>query len=263
MAFRRRGWSVSMDAAFRVLAIVFACSVIFVLFLVALSLLGPALPILERFGPRFLTGVDWIPVVGREAYGALPYVLGTIVTSGIALLVGVPLSLGIAIFLAEMAPSVIRTPVSFIIELLAAVPSVIYGLWGLFVLRFWIRDYVEAPLSTYLGFLPVFQGTPFGLDILTGGVILAIMIVPTVSSGAMTASAFASASGAVPPVCSSVKSVSLLSSGWPRKQERLERRSSRRAAIGWSVGAAPRSAPSSRVGMNVTLQLSCPEAARV
>jgi len=171
-----------MDAAFRVLAIVFACSVIFVLFLVALSLLGPALPILERFGPRFLTGVDWIPVVGREAYGALPYVLGTIVTSGIALLVGVPLSLGIAIFLAEMAPSVIRTPVSFIIELLAAVPSVIYGLWGLFVLRFWIRDYVEAPLSTYLGFLPVFQGTPFGLDILTGGVILAIMIVPTVSS---------------------------------------------------------------------------------
>jgi phosphate transport system permease protein len=94
----------------------------------------------------------------------------------------VPLSLGIAIFLVEMAPRALRVPISYLVELLAAVPSVIYGLWGLFVFRFWILNYIEAPLSTYLGWLPVFSGTPFGLDVLTAGIILAIMIIPTVSS---------------------------------------------------------------------------------
>ncbi|MCX8188841.1 MAG: phosphate ABC transporter permease subunit PstC, partial [Nitrososphaeria archaeon] len=97
-------------------------------------------------------------------------------------IVGVPISLGIAIYLSEMAPNFIRTTLSYIIELLAAVPSVIYGLWGLFIFRFWVRDFIELPLSKYLGFLPIFQGEPFGLDILTAGLILAIMIIPTVSS---------------------------------------------------------------------------------
>jgi phosphate transport system permease protein len=147
-----------------------------------LKLIQGAAPVLDRFGLAFVTGVNWDPVVGREAFGILPYILGTIVTSTIALVIGVPLSLGIAIFLAEMAPSSVRTPLSFMIELLAAVPSVIYGLWGIFVFRFWVKELIEAPLSTYLGFLPVFQGEPHGLDILTAGIILAIMIVPTVSS---------------------------------------------------------------------------------
>jgi phosphate transport system permease protein len=94
----------------------------------------------------------------------------------------VPISLGIAIFLAEMAPKTLRVPLSYLVELLAAVPSVIYGLWGLFVLRFWVMDFIEKPISAYLGWVPIFSGTPFGLDILTGGIILAIMIIPTVSS---------------------------------------------------------------------------------
>ncbi len=108
--------------------------------------------------------------------------MGTLVTSGIALLIGVPLSLGIAVFLVEMAPKTLRVPIGYLVELLAAVPSVIYGLWGLFVFRFWIVDYIETPLSNYLGWIPIFSGTPFGLDLFTAGAILAIMIIPTVAS---------------------------------------------------------------------------------
>ncbi len=139
-----------------------------------------SLPVLVKFGLSFITGDIWDPV--KQIFGLLPYILGTLVTSAIALLVAIPISLGIAIFLSEMAPRYFRTPLTFIIELLAAVPSVIYGLWGIFVFRFWVRDLIETPLSTYLGFLPAFQGTPNGTDILTAGLILSIMIIPTISS---------------------------------------------------------------------------------
>ena len=177
---KKTGWS--GDRFFKFLAAVLAFSVIVILVLMIVELTEGSLPVLNKFGINFVTGVDWNPVEGRESFGILPYILGTLITSSIALIVGVPISLGIAIFLAEMAPSVVKTPLSFIIELLAAVPSVIYGLWGIFVFRFWVRDFVEKPVSTYLGFIPIFQGTPFGLDILTAGIILAIMIIPTVSS---------------------------------------------------------------------------------
>jgi phosphate transport system permease protein len=138
--------------------------------------------VLQRYGLNYFTGINWNPVEGRELFGVLPYVLGTLVTSGIALLIGVPLSLGIAIFLVEMAPKAVRVPISYIVELLAAVPSVIFGLWGLFVLRFWVLNYIEIPVNTHLGWIPLFSGTPFGLDYFTAGIILAIMIIPTVAS---------------------------------------------------------------------------------
>ncbi len=170
------------DGFFKILAEVLAASAAIILLVTGYTLFTGSLPVLERFGLYFFIGTEWNPVVGREIFGALPYVLGTLVTSAIALLIGVPLSLGIAIFLAEMAPRAIRVPISYLVELLAAVPSVIYGLWGLFVLRFFIVDYIEIPLSTYFGWLPFFSGTPFGLDVLSAGIILAIMIVPTVSS---------------------------------------------------------------------------------
>lgn len=179
MASGRR-WS--GDKTFKAVTAIFASSVIVVLTLMTFSLVEGSAHILERFGLSFLTSLDWNPVEGRESYGIFPYILGTLVTSGIALLIGVPISLGIAMFLAEMSPSAIRTPLSFIIELLAAVPSVIYGLWGLFVFRFYAKDWIETPLSAYFGFVPLFQGTPFGISILAGGLILAIMIIPTVSS---------------------------------------------------------------------------------
>ena len=139
-------------------------------------------PVFEKFGIWFVTGTSWNVVIGHESFGALPYILGTLVTSGIGIAIGIPISLGIAIFLAEMAPSSVRVPLSQVIELLAAVPSVIYGFWALFVLRPWIINYVEAPLSTSLGNVPLFHGSPVGEDILMGGVILAIMIIPTVST---------------------------------------------------------------------------------
>ncbi len=170
------------DNLFKILTAIVAASAAVILIVNAETLTSGSLPVLQRFGTYFFTGTAWNPVEGRELFGALPYVMGTLVTSAIALLIGVPLSLGIAIFLAEMAPKALKVPVSYLVELLAAVPSVIYGLWGLFVLRIWMLNYIETPVSTYLGWIPLFSGTPFGLDIFTAGVILAIMIIPTVAS---------------------------------------------------------------------------------
>ncbi|HVP26287.1 MAG TPA: phosphate ABC transporter permease subunit PstC [Candidatus Bathyarchaeia archaeon] len=170
------------DSLFEILTAVIAASAAVILIISAYTLTSGSLPVLQRFGIQFFTGTTWNPVEGRELFGALPYVMGTLVTSAIALLIGVPLSLGIAIFLVEMAPKALKVPVSYLVELLAAVPSVIYGLWGLFVLRIWMQNYIETPISTYLGWVPIFSGTPFGLDIFTAGVILAIMIIPTVAS---------------------------------------------------------------------------------
>jgi phosphate transport system permease protein len=153
-----------------------------ILLITGYTLTTGSVPVLQRFGSNFFFGTAWNPVEGRELFGALPYVMGTLVTSGIALLIGVPLSLGIAIFLVEMAPRALRVPVGYLVELLAAVPSVIYGLWGLFIFRYWMLHYIETPISTYLGWIPIFSGTPFGLDIFTAGTILAIMIIPTVAS---------------------------------------------------------------------------------
>jgi phosphate transport system permease protein len=175
----------SGDNLFKTLTALLAVSAAVIIIAIAYELFIGSLPVLQRFGIYFFTDTKWNPVqtkINPEIYGALPYLLGTLVTSAIALLVGVPLSLGISIFLVEMAPRMLRVPVSYLVDLLAAVPSVIYGLWGYFVLRFWLLDYIEIPLSHYLEWVPVFSGTPQGLDLLNGGIILAIMIMPTVSS---------------------------------------------------------------------------------
>jgi phosphate transport system permease protein len=170
------------DNIFKILTTIIATSVLIILLITGYTLLKGSIPVVQNFGLNFFFGQQWNPVEGKEVYGLLPYILGTLTTSGIALLIGVPLSLGIAIFLVEMAPRSLRVPISYIVELLAAVPSVIYGLWGIIVLRPWIINYVENPISKYLGWIPIFSGTPRGLDIFTAGVILAIMIIPTVSS---------------------------------------------------------------------------------
>lgn len=170
------------DNLFKILAGVIVASAVVILLVNTYVLITGSTVVLQRYGLNFLTGVNWNPVEGRESFGVLPYVLGTLVTSGIALLIGVPLSLGIAIFLVDMAPNAVRVPISYLVELLAAVPSVIFGLWGIFVLRFWVLNYIEIPLNNSLGWIPIFSGTPFGLDIFSAGIILAIMIIPTVAS---------------------------------------------------------------------------------
>jgi phosphate transport system permease protein len=170
------------DKIFHIAVAVIAASALVILALNAYVLTSGSSLIFRTEGLKFLIDNSWNAVEGRQAFGVLPYVLGTLVTSGIALLIGVPLSLGIAIFLAEMSPKKVRVPLSYLVELLAAVPSVIYGLWGLFVLRFWSLNYIETPLNQYLGWIPAFSGTPRGLDIFTAGLILAIMIIPTIAS---------------------------------------------------------------------------------
>ena len=151
--------------------------------LVAFSVAKGSVDIFMEEGIQFITGSDWNAVEGRESFGAYPYIIGTLLSSAIALAIGVPISLAIAVFISEIAPPRIGTPLSFITELLAAVPSIIYGLWALFVFRFWVRDLIEKPLyDAFHGYLPFFAKTPFGLDIFTAGIVLAIMIIPIISS---------------------------------------------------------------------------------
>ncbi|MDR2699457.1 MAG: phosphate ABC transporter permease subunit PstC [Nitrososphaerota archaeon] len=175
-------FKITGDNLFKTLTTIIAASALIILFITGYTLVKGSIPVVQNFGLSFFFGQQWNPVEGGEVFGILPYILGTLATSGIALLIGVPLSLGIAIFLVEMAPRSLRVPISYLVELLAAVPSVIYGLWGLSVFRYWILNYIEIPISTYLGWIPIFSGTPRGLDIFTAGVILAIMIIPTVAS---------------------------------------------------------------------------------
>jgi phosphate transport system permease protein len=166
-------------------ALVFGASVyaLFMVILVFYALSEGSLPILFKEGINFIIGTDWNSVEGRESFGALPYIIGTLVSSSIAMVIAVPISIGIAIFVNEMVPGKIGTVLSFIVELLAAVPSIIYGLWALFVFRFWIVDYVEMPLhNTFGDNLYVFARTPFGLDVFTAGIVLAIMIIPIISA---------------------------------------------------------------------------------
>ena len=144
------------------------------------ALVWEAWAALHAFGWRFLVSSTWDPVAGR--FGALPFIYGTLVSSTLAVLIAVPLSLGAAIFLAELAPFWVRPPVAFLIEMLAAVPSVVYGLWGIFVLVPWLRDWVQPALGRSLGFLPLFQGPPYGIGMLAAGLILSIMIVPYITS---------------------------------------------------------------------------------
>ena len=172
------------DKVFRFIVIGAASYTVLLLGLVAISIFSGSAEVFYSEGViAFITGTDWNAVEGRESYGALPYVVGTLISSGIAMTIGVPISLGIAIFIVEIAPHRMSIPLSFVIELLAAVPSIIYGLWALFVFRFWIRDFIEVPLNQAFGeTIPIFARTPFGLDIFTAGIVLAIMIIPTVSS---------------------------------------------------------------------------------
>ena len=139
-----------------------------------------SLPALKRFGPSFLVTSTWDPVA--EVYGAAPMIFGTLASSFLALLIAVPLALSVAILLTEFAPRWLRQPVAFLVELLAAIPSVVYGLWGIFVLIPFLRSYVVPPLKAVFGWMPFFKGVFYGNSLLAGGIILAIMIVPYIAA---------------------------------------------------------------------------------
>ncbi len=168
------------DAIFRTLLLAAATLMLVIVGAMILALAWKSLLSIRHFGFSFITGREWNPV--KSEFGALAFIYGTIVSSLIALVISVPLSLGIAIFLVEQAPARLARPITFLVELLAAIPSVVYGLWGIFVLAPFLRVHVEPPLQRWFGWLPLFQGTITGIGLLTGGIILAIMVTPIISA---------------------------------------------------------------------------------
>ena len=168
------------DRIFRLAMLTCGLAVLAVLALIVYELVLRSALSWHAFGLKFFTGRDWDPV--SEQFGALPFVYGTLVSSLLALIIAVPLAVGVAVFTTEMCPRVLRGPLSFFVELLAAIPSVIYGLWAIFVLVQILTSYVQPFLSKTLGWTKLFEGPSFGYSMLAAGIILAIMIVPIVSS---------------------------------------------------------------------------------
>ena len=168
------------DRVFAASLTLLALTVVGVPALMLLSLLWASRHAIVRFGPGFITSSRWDPV--HEQFGAWPFVWGTVFSSILALCLAVPVSIGLAIFLSDLAPRPVRKPLGFVVELLAAIPSVVYGFWGIFVLVPFLRDDVQPFLGAHLGFLPLFRGEPLGFGMLAASIVLAIMIVPTITS---------------------------------------------------------------------------------
>jgi phosphate transport system permease protein len=169
------------DRAYQLVLGAFGMVIPLLFTLILLRVGGAAWPAVRRFGAAFVGSTAWDPVAGE--FGGLPFIFGTVASSLLALLIAVPLAVGLAIFLTELAPRWLAAPVSFGTELLAAIPSVVYGLWGIFVLVPWLRSHVQQPLAETLGQrVPFFAGPAYGVSIMAGGVILAIMIVPFISA---------------------------------------------------------------------------------
>lgn len=168
------------DALFKGISYFFALSVIILMVLIFAVLLKESWLSIRTFGFKFLYSAAWDPV--KPEFGALPAIYGTVVSSIIAIVIALPISLGIAIFLTEMAPKGLRGPIGTAIELLASIPSIIYGMWGLFIFAPFLAENVEPFMMERLGFIPLFRGAPLGIGMLPAGFILAIMIIPFISS---------------------------------------------------------------------------------
>lgn len=173
-----------LDIVFRNTTMLFAFLVLAVLVGIILSLFVGSLPAIKTFGFKFFISDEWNPVT--EQFGALVPIVGTLVTSFIALLIGIPVSFGIALFLTELSPRWMKRPLGIAVELLAGIPSIIYGMWGLFVFAPVFAEKVEPWLTEHLGDMaligPLFQGPPMGIGMLTAGLILAIMVIPFIAS---------------------------------------------------------------------------------
>jgi phosphate transport system permease protein len=180
---QRRGGAVG-DAVFRALTFLFALLVLLILGGVIVALVDGALPALRAFGLSFVVTEAWNPVT--EKFGALAPIYGTLVTSAIAMVVGIPVAFGVAMFITEICPIWLKRPLATMIELLAAIPSIIYGIWGLFVFAPFVQQYIQPAIIDSLGQIPgigaLFAGPPLGIGVLTAGFILAIMVLPFISS---------------------------------------------------------------------------------
>ncbi len=168
------------DSVFKYAMTICALAVVGVLALIVYELVSGSTLSWHSFGFKFFGGSEWDPV--NEHFGALPFIYGTVVSSILALIIAVPLAVGVAVFTTEMCPKALRAPLSFFVELLAAIPSVIYGLWAIFVMVPLLTQYVQPVLAKSLGWTGLFSGPLYGYSMLAAGVILAIMIVPIISS---------------------------------------------------------------------------------
>jgi phosphate transport system permease protein len=168
------------DTVFYALVLFCALAILAVVGLVLYELVSKSQLSWHAFGFKFFLGQNWDPV--NDQFGALPFIYGTVVSSLLALVLAVPLAIGVAVFTTEMSPRWLRGPLAFTTELLAAIPSVIYGLWAIFVLVPLLRQYVQPWLARYLGWTGLFEGPPYGIGMLAAGIILAIMIIPIISS---------------------------------------------------------------------------------
>ncbi len=182
LAGKKSKSKIPADKIFKIAATAAGVYILLIIILVVGHLYSESHLIWEKEGLSFISGSDWNAVKGREAYGSAPYIMGTLVTAGLAMVMGVPVSIGIAMFISQ-APKFIANPLAIVIDLLAAVPSIIYGFWGLIVFRDFLLYNIEYPLHDALGEIVwIFSSAPFGLDIFSASIILAIMIIPTISA---------------------------------------------------------------------------------
>jgi phosphate transport system permease protein len=170
----------SVEILFRLLVLAAALSVIAIVGFIVYELVLQSNLSLREFGWGFFKGQIWDPVAGD--FGALPFIYGTLVSSLVALVISVPLAVGLAVYITEMCPRALRRPLAFLTDLLAAIPSVIYGLWAIFVLVPILRIRIEPLLARYLGWTGLFTGAPYGIGMLAAGVILSVMVIPIISS---------------------------------------------------------------------------------
>jgi phosphate transport system permease protein len=177
---QERGSSALSDRAFRWLMLICALTIFAIVALIAWELVARSQLTISKFGLKFFFSQAWDPVNGN--FGALPFIYGTLVSSIVALIIAVPLAIGVAVFLTEMCPKFLRGPLAFLTELLAAIPSVVYGLWAVFILVPILREHVNPLLMKALGWTGFFTGPNYGIGIMAAGVILAIMILPIISS---------------------------------------------------------------------------------
>ncbi len=168
------------DFIFQNITRFFAFLLLSLVLVMVFEMLRKSIPSIDKFGWGFITSQSWDPV--QDEYGALPFVFGTLYSSLIALIIALPLSVGIAIFLSEFAPKWLEQPMSLLVELLAAIPSIVYGLFGIFVMTPWLRKTVEPFLGDHLGYIFLFKGPPYGLGMLAAALILTIMILPIITS---------------------------------------------------------------------------------
>lgn len=174
------GKRLNADMVFKAVTAAFAFSILLILGLMVLEMVKESLPAIKAFGWKFIGGSDWDAV--QEIFGALPYIWGSVISSLLALALATPLSVGTALFITEIAPKKFGAVVAALVELLAAIPSVIYGLWGVLVMAPWLQQTVQPFLIERFGFLPFFQGAPYGVSMMAAVFILMIMIIPIITS---------------------------------------------------------------------------------